>query len=573
MHDGNMNTGALNLAWADALLAGLAAAGVRHAAIAPGARSSPLALAALRRPELRCEVLNDERVAGYFAVGLARVDDCPAVVICTSGTAVANLSPAVMEANLAGMPMLVLSADRPPEAHGWGANQTAAQARLFGVHARACHAVAVPDADLLASGYLRALAARLAEECRFPSAGPVHANLPFREPLLPPPPLPAPSPAPAALTVLQPDSPPAAGDMRQLAAALSARRGVIVCGAGSYETGFAEALAALAAALDAPVLAEALSGLRFGVHDRNRVCSRQAAYLRTAAAKDLRPDWVLRFGAFPVSRGLEGWLAGLRDAQHILVAPPGRWPDPIWRSDRLLRCAPLALVRGLLAQELAPADGAWRLRFQAAERRSEDAARTLCADAPPFEGTLATTLIERLPDGAHCFVGNSLAIRAVDAFSGTGAREIFFHANRGASGIDGHFATAAGIAAAAGTPTAALIGDQAALHDAGGAGALKGKDCVVVVANNNGGGIFDHLPLGAVEEGCFERGWTAPSDASFAALAALHGLEHRRAATRDELAAALDRAFARGGPWIVEAPLERRDSLARWSAYWAAAGI
>ena len=572
-----MNGGELNLAWADALLAGLVAAGATHAVIAPGARSSALALAALRRPELRCEILSDERVAGYFALGIARATRRPAIVICTSGTAAANLLPAAMEANLAAVPLLLLTADRPPEAQDWGGNQTAAQTQLYGSQARAFHAVAVPDASLLpaaGSGYLRTLATRLVEECLFPLPGPVHANLPFREPLLPAAAPPGAPPLAPLVEILRPDDTPAATDVAALAQRLSGRRGVILCGEGAFPPAFAAALTQLAAMLNVPILAEALSNLRFGSHDRSRICVRQEAFLRTAAAREkMRPAWVLRFGAFPVARSLEHWLAGLDAAEHILVAPPGSWPDPLWRSDRLLRCAPLALVRSLTAQGLAAANVAWLDSFQASEARCAAAADAACAPAQPFEGSVAATLMARLPDGAQCFVGNSLAIRAMDAFSGTGAQAVALHGNRGASGIDGNLATAAGIAAATNAPTVALIGDQAALHDAGGMAALKGRNIVVVVANNNGGGIFDHLPLAAVDAASLERGWVAPSGVSLAGLAAAHGLGHIRPASIDDFAAALDRAWARGGPWLVEVPLDRLDSLARFRAYRAATGI
>jgi len=192
-----VNGAALNLAWAEAFVAGLAAAGLRHLVLAPGARSAPLALAALRRPQLDCHVINDERAAGYFALGIGRALGAPAAVLVTSGTAAANLLPAVVEANLGGVPLLALTADRPPELTGWGANQTIDQAKLYGEQVRMFCALPPPDAGIDA-GYLAAAAARLIESCRAPHPGPVHANLPFREPLLPaqsgafgaPPPLP-----------------------------------------------------------------------------------------------------------------------------------------------------------------------------------------------------------------------------------------------------------------------------------------------------------------------------------------------------------------------------------------------
>lgn len=579
-----------NLAWADEFVAGLAAAGLKRAVLAPGARSSPLALAFLRRREIACEVVTDERVAGYFALGLARGAGEPAAVVVTSGTAAANLMPAVMEANLAGVPLLLLTADRPPEAHGWGANQTADQARLYGNHVRACHAVAVPD-PAVPVAYLHALAARLLEECGGPLPGPVHANLPFREPLLPPtvaavPPLPSfavATPIPAM---------PATAEVEALAALVSGRPGVILCGEATYPAAFGPAVCCLAAHLGAPVLAEPLANLRFtGLP----VCAHQSAFLRQVApdrnarpragaggwagivaqAGGLRPDWIMRFGAFPVSRTLESWLAACAGAEQILVAPPGRWPDPLWRGGRLLRAEPLALVEALLGGAgLVPAPRQWLEAFEAAEVHAEAAAAVAKAAEPLFEGAVAGALLDSLPRGGRCFVGNSLAIRAVDSFGGVGSRGLVLHGNRGASGIDGNVATAAGIAAATGAPTGLLIGDQAALHDCGGFAALRGRDVVAVVMDNGGGGIFDHLPLAATVDGAlFERAWVAPAGLDLAGLAAAHGLGHRRAATLAALRAVLAEAFRAGGPWLVEVPIDRRQSLEAFHRYFTAAAI
>lgn len=559
-----MNTGELNLAWADAFVAALTAAGLRRVVLAPGARSAPLALACLRRPELTCEVITDERDAGYFALGLAKAEGIPAAVLCTSGTAAANLLPAVMEANLAGVPMLVLTADRPPEAHGWGANQTADQLHLYGSQVRAFHAVGVPDAAV-DQAYLRALAARLLEECQGPLPGPVHANLPFREPLLPdhvPPPPPLP-PAPRR-TVLA----AACDDVAELAAMLAGRPGVIVCGEmpGTGARAFADGVTALAAALDAPILAEPLSGLRHGGHDQSHVLSHQALFLRQESLP--QPEWVLRFGAFPVSRGVQRWLGGLTAARHILVAPPGRWPDPLWRTDHLVRAEAVAFIAALIAN-LAPhvsvAPAAWCAAWSSAEAGAACQVAQTCAQAPWFEGTVARCLLAALPAGGHCFVGNSLAIRAVDAFGGTSARTITLHGNRGASGIDGNVATAAGIAAARGAPLAVLIGDQAALHDCGGFAALTGRDVVVVVMDNGGGGIFDHLPFASSLPGeLLQRGWTAPPQVDFAALAATFGLRYAHAADVATLDKALEQAFVAGGPWLLRTPLDRKVSQARF---------
>lgn len=556
-----MNAAMLNLAWADAFVAALVAAGLRHCVLAPGARSAPLALAALRRPELHCHVINDERAAGYFALGLGKASGEPAALLCTSGTAAANLLPAVMEAHLAAVPLLLLTADRPAAPHGWGANQTVDQTKLYGDQVRAFHNVPAPT-DALPAGYLRALAARLIETCRAPLPGPVHANLPFSEPLLPdaipaPPPLPQPITLVAATAVLL-----AAADIEALAAQLSGRPGVIVCGEATYPPAFAAALAQLAARLDAPILAEALSNLRCGRHDKTHIFTHQARFLRQA---DLpAPAWVLRCGAFPVSRTLERWLASLTQAQQILIAAPGQWPDPLWQTDTLLRGDPLASVTALLPHcRTVSADffAQWRAAEQAA------ACADSADDGPLFEGTVARLLLDAMPAGVQGFIGNSLAIRAVDAFCGTRDKALTLYGNRGASGIDGNIATAAGICAATQAPTALLIGDQAALHDCGSLALLAGRDIVAVVMDNGGGGIFDHLPFAqALPADIFRCGWTAPPQADFAALAAAFGLRYAQAGDAPTLRQALQAAFATGGGWLVRVVVDRASSVARFAA-------
>ncbi|MFN6961187.1 MAG: thiamine pyrophosphate-dependent enzyme [Rhodocyclaceae bacterium] len=263
-----------------------------------------------------------------------------------------------------------------------------------------------------------------------------------------------------------------------------------------------------------------------------------------------RPEWVLRFGRFPLSRVLERWLLDLQDADHLLVAALGEWPDPLWRSKILLRGDPLACVLALVPL-CRPASA----EFLAAWRVAERAQAT-----PPafFEGSIARLLIEALPEGAQLFVGNSLAIRAVDAFGGMREKPLRLYANRGASGIDGNLATAAGIAAATGAPTVALVGDQTLLHDATSLALCARHDVRVVVLNNHGGGIFDHLPFAtALPPELLARGWTAPTPADFAALASAFGLPHRRAATLADLAAALT-PLPRGG--LVEALIDPRVS-------------
>lgn len=532
-------TGRLNLAWSDALIGALVAAGLRHCVFAPGARSAPLALAALRRPELVCHVINDERAAGFFALGIGKVTGQPAAVLTTSGTAAANLLPAIMEANLASVPLLALTADRPPEALGWGGNQTVDQIKLYGAQVRAFHALPLPT-DALGDCYVRALAARLIQTTLMPVPGPVHANLPFSEPLLPDT-IPVPPPLPAPLVVQTP-APALPFDLTVLAEMLSGRPGVIVCGEAPYPARFASAIAQLAAALNAPILAGTLSNLRYGPHDRSH-------FINPLRPESLpAPAWVLRFGRFPVLRSAARWLAGLDAAEHLLVAAPGDWPDPLQQCTRRIEADPLALTTALIPScrpALPDFLNAWRM-----------AETPRPADTACFEGTVARALIATLPAETALFVGNSLAIRAMDAFGGGTDTPLTLYGNRGASGIDGNLATAAGIAAASGRPIVAMIGDQTLLHDAGSLALLAGRNAIVVLLDNGGGHIFDHLPFAAaLSPEWLTRGWHAPGKVDFAALAAAYGLAFLQAVDLPSLTNALRKGQA-GGAWLLRVVID-----------------
>ncbi|HEX6736442.1 MAG TPA: 2-succinyl-5-enolpyruvyl-6-hydroxy-3-cyclohexene-1-carboxylic-acid synthase [Azonexus sp.] len=530
-------TGTLNYLWSQALVAGFVAAGARQAVISPGSRSTPLALALLRQPGLHCGIAIDERCAAFFALGLAKASRRPVLLLATSGTAPANWLPAVIEASQAGLPLLLLSADRPPELQGCGANQTIEQTGLFGAHVRASHALDAPEPGF-APAWLHRLAARIVEQSQWPHPGPVHVNQPFREPLLPAGEIPSTHPLPP-LAVAAPRLQPEPAAIAQLAATLGGRRGVIVCGELPAQDGLPEALTALAAGLNCPLLAEPLSGLRFGAHDRSRLCVRYNRWLADPAqAARLRPDWVLRFGAFPVTRRLQDYVASARDI-HALVEPWPRWSDPGHRLTHLLRADPLAACEALLAAAPTPAGNDWPAAFA-----------ELDATATPDPGAAhIPTLLDELPAGCALFVGNSLAIRQLDSESGSGAKPLSFHGNRGASGIDGNISTALGIAAHHGR-VVALLGDLTTQHDLGGLALAQGRDAVIVTVNNGGGGIFDLLPQAVLPE--FERGWRTPQQINFEHAARAFGLGYAQAGDNDSLRSALRPMLAAGGPHLIE---------------------
>ncbi len=531
------DTGTLNFCWSQAMVAGFIAAGAGDAVISPGSRSTPLALAMLRQPRLRCHVAVDERSAAFFALGIAKASRRPVLLLATSGTAPANWLPAVIEASHSGIPLLLISADRPPELQGNGANQTINQIGLFGAQVRASHALGLPD-NGFDPAYLHRLAARAYEQASWPHPGPVHINQPFREPLLP---LADCTEAEIAETihVARPSLQPVANDIRDFASRISGRPGIIVCGEMPAPGENGNAIAALAKRLNAPILAEPLSGLRFGKHDRSHLCVRYNHWLadQTFVAKH-QPEWVLRLGAFPVTRHLQNYVGGIR-LNHAVVEPWPRWSDPAHRLTHLFRAEPADVCTALLAESLAAACSAWQQDFA-----EQEAVAAEEADA----GHIAA-MLEEIPDATPFFIGNSLAIRQLDSLSGSGEKAIHFYGNRGASGIDGNISTAMGIAAIHGS-VVALLGDLTTQHDLGGLALAQGRNAVIVTVNNAGGGIFDHLPQRELPE--FERGWRTPQQISFKHAALTFGLDFGRAESIDAFRKTLRAALAAGGPHLIE---------------------
>lgn len=528
------DTGTRNFEWARALVAALVGAGIRHAVISPGSRSTPAALAVLRHPRVTVHVAVDERSAAFFALGIARVTGVPPLLLATSGTAVANWLPAVVEASLAAVPLLLLSADRPAELHGFGANQTIPQAGLFTPFVRASHALEAP-ARPVDVAYLRSLSGQVVEQAQWPHPGPVHLNLPFREPLLPAIDVPV-AALPPATTVGRPALQPSPAALADAASRLGQGRGAIVCGEMKAIAGFAEAVVALANRLDCPVFAEPLSGLRFGTHDRSCLVVR---YNRWPVGASPRPDWVLRFGNWPVTRRLQEFAGAA--GEQVLVDPLPRWSDPAHSLTCLLRADPVAACAALAASDIPPSPRGWR---EDCLRLDREAAAEATAEAHWWPSLLAA-----LPAGQAVFVGNSLPVRELDSFSGSFATPLRLFANRGASGIDGNVSTALGIAAATGS-VLAVIGDLTCQHDLGGLALARGLDAVIVAVNNSGGGIFDHLPQASLPE--FERGWRTPQDLDFAGAAATFGLDFTRCEDGSALAAAVSRALAAGGAHLIE---------------------
>jgi 2-succinyl-5-enolpyruvyl-6-hydroxy-3-cyclohexene-1-carboxylate synthase len=561
-----------NTALASALVEELARCGVRRAVIAPGSRSTPLALALWRQPAIEVTVLIDERSAGFFALGAGSASRVPAVVLCTSGTAAANLHPAVCEADEAGVPLIALTADRPPELRGIGAGQTIDQLKLYGDAVRWFCELGPDEADDEGLLHFRSVACRAyAAAAGDPRPGPVHLNVPWREPL-------APTPVEGDVTATDPlalegrrgrplnavvrgAAAPDPALLDELAERLAASpRGLILAGRQS-DPALSEPVATLAAAAGYPILAEPTSQLRRGRHDLSLVVSAYdaIAYERPQA---LRPELVVQIGELPTSKALRSWLPGVDDLRQVVLDPQAEWKQPTRRAETFLRADPAAACLGLAerlkatAATPARAESDWAQSWLATDLAAKEASvSALAADEDLSEPGAWLALGEALRDGDVVLAASSMPVRDLESFLPPGREQVQFLANRGANGIDGLVSTAAGAAAATAAPDGtrrrfrpfagervwAVLGDLALVHDLGGlAAARQQPNLRLLVLDNSGGGIFHFLPQAdelAPDE--FERLLGTPSGIDLAAAVELFGLTAATPESPDELTAAL----------------------------------
>lgn len=565
-----MNSQALeNLRWSQALIDGLVSRGLSRVVISPGSRSTPLALACERHPLIESWIQVDERSAAFFALGLAKTDLQPVALIATSGSAPAHWYPAVIEASKSAIPLLLLSADRPPELQDCGANQTIDQLNLFGSHVRSFHQLPLPSSETKQLNAIQQLGQQAAEESLAPLSGPVHLNIPLREPLVPDG---SESATPKPQTEIQSVPPfapsPNMALLERLATELDNKRGIIVCGPEHYADGFAEALTTLAQRLGSPILADPLSNLRFGAHERQQIISRYDAFLkRPTFTQSHTPDWVLRFGAMPVSKSLSSYLESSVESRHYLIDGNGQMRDPLHRIDTPITADPTLVCRQLTNQLAQQDNQQWLDEFRQEEQRAAQLASALGS----AESIIIEQCIEILPAQSSIFCSNSMPIRDLDSFSGSANKPLQILANRGVSGIDGNISTLLGIAAAStnkpGT-TLGLIGDLALFHDMNGLLMAREVDAIIVLFNNNGGAIFQHLPQAELPE--FERVWKTPTDLDFAHVAQLYGLAYRQLTEIDQFADALEWALPQRGVRLIELVTDAEVSLNEHRRYWQA---
>jgi 2-succinyl-5-enolpyruvyl-6-hydroxy-3-cyclohexene-1-carboxylate synthase len=561
-----LEQGDISLACAASLVDGLVDGGVAHASLSPGSRSTSLALALARDPRVQVHVHLDERSGAFFALGIAKTTGLPAIVACTSGTAAAELLPAIVEASQSRVPLIVLTADRPPRIRGTGANQTIVQPELYGGYVHASFDLPVPS-TAGQEAWWRQAAHEALEAMATDPIGPVHLNCPFEEPLTPSAGITATVAGeqrfewpPRPIAELDPD------EADRLAGLVSGARGTVVFGGWpghlSAEGRFWAEL------LGWPVLAEPTSGAR----QQGSSLAAGQALIDGPWGEAHRPDVVIQFGAYPTSRATQRFVASAEqrivadrwhldpDPDHLaswrLAVDPDALPEALSRHSVVPRGIGIAVTGGPTQEErwrgrIDPAPDEWHDSWNVADRRARETLDAVMDGwEEPFEPRIARDVAGWIPDGGRLFVGNSTPIRDLD-LAMRPRQHLTVTANRGASGIDGLVSTALGMSVARPGPVVALLGDLSFLHDAGAVlwNATGDVDLTVVVVNNGGGHVFSLLPQRELPE--HRELFVTPQAVDIGRLCEAAGAGHERVERATDVVPALDRAAGAGaGPGI-----------------------
>jgi 2-succinyl-5-enolpyruvyl-6-hydroxy-3-cyclohexene-1-carboxylate synthase len=550
-------------AYTAAFVAELVQTGVTDAVVSPGSRSTPMAMVMAEHPGLNVHIHVDERSAAFFALGIAKASGKPVAILCTSGTAAANYFPAVAEANISRIPLIVITSDRPHELRDVGAPQAIDQIHLYGHHVKWFAEMAVPENSDEMLHYVRSVCGRAAATALQAPSGPVHLNFPFREPLIPrindenvfqlkERPRRYVNVRNGSLTIDK-------NDLREIAASLNEHeKGMIVCGQ-IEDPAFIEMVSELAERLNFPILADPLSQLRSGTHSTENVIDAYDTFLRSGEAKDyLKPTIVLRFGSMPVSKALTIFLKENHQAEHLVVDGGGGWRDPAALSTEMIYCNETIFCQQLLSEVKANKNQQYLHKWQALNRLTKENLTAIRDTAELSESRLFYQLAEMLPENANLFVGNSMPIRDLDSFFHNNRKSIRILANRGANGIDGTVSTALGAASVSQQPSYLVLGDLTFFHDLNGLLAAKLYDInmTIIVINNNGGGIFSFLPQ-AEHPKHFELLFGTPLDLDFEHVVRMYNGKFTRIQDWDHFGAVMESSKTTHGLNVIEVVTKR----------------
>jgi 2-succinyl-5-enolpyruvyl-6-hydroxy-3-cyclohexene-1-carboxylate synthase len=543
--------------------------GVVDAVVSPGSRSTPLAYVMAEHPNMKVWMNIDERSAAFFALGIAKEKKKPVVLLCTSGTAAANYFPAIVEARISRVPLIVLTADRPHELRDVGAPQAIDQIGLYGKHAKWFVEMPVPEHTEEMMRFVRNMAARTAATAMQNPAGVVHLNFPFREPLIPvfdemenyf-------SSADSRVMIENGYSQLSQKKCEELAVTIqNAKKGIIVCGQIEQD-GFTEAILAFAEKVSFPILADPLSQLRCGLHDKSYLIDSYDTFLRNETViNELQPDLVIRFGAMPVSKHLTLFIKNSISEQIVIDGGLG-WREPTGTLDEMIYCDEVIFCREMT--KLVEVDNNAKQDKNEFLRKWKNITETTSvelssniAQMDGHEGSIFSLLAKMLPSKCNLFVSNSMPIRDLDAFFSNTYKETKIHANRGANGIDGVVSTALGVSASSENPTFLIIGDLSFFHDMNGLLAARMHDLnlFVIVINNDGGGIFSFLPQ-STEVRQFEKLFGTPHGMEFSSVVGIYGGTYCAAETMNDFVDAFEDLVLEDGLKILEVFTNREKNI------------
>ncbi len=557
-----------------AFVAELVRTGVTNAVVSPGSRSTPMAMVMAEHPELKIHLHVDERSAAFFALGIAKATGRPVAILCTSGTAAANYFPAIAEAYLSRIPLIVITADRPHELRDVGAPQAIDQIRLYGHHVKWFAEMALPENSTEMLRYVRSVCGRAAATAVQAPAGPVHLNFPFREPLIPkledenlfhlkerP---------ERYVAVQNGDLMISKEELKKIAARIRTHQnGIIVCGQIDNDR-FAAAVTRLSSLLKFPILADPLSQLRSGAHPHENIVDAYDTFLRNEDAKTfLKPQLVIRFGAMPVSKALTIFIKENHQAEQFVVDGGGGWRDPAALASEMIYCNETMFCESLAEEMESSSYLIFLHKWLKVNQLTKENIVQVRDSEELNESKLFSLLADLLPQGADLFLGNSMPIRDLDSFFHNNDKSIRVLANRGANGIDGTISTALGMAAVSQQPAFLVLGDLTFFHDLNGllAAKLYNLNITIIVINNNGGGIFSFLPQ-AEHPKHFELLFGTPLDLDFEHVVRMYNGKFTRATDWDQLQMLMEAAKTPQGLNVIEIVTKRDRSTEEHREMW-----
>jgi 2-succinyl-5-enolpyruvyl-6-hydroxy-3-cyclohexene-1-carboxylate synthase len=576
-----------NILWTETFVNELVLAGIKYACISPGSRNTPLTLAFANNKKIRSFVLVDERSTGFFALGLAKSSNSPVVLVCTSGTATAEFYPAIIEAYQNRVPLIVCTADRPPELLDVGANQTINQNNLYKNHIRWFVDIGLPEPTVRRLKHIKSTARRAVYESFIKSKGPVHLNFPFRKPF-------EPEFYTDKVDKATIDFANANGDDRKnfieskdgknlknekwfkevANFLMTTKKGLIIAGPEDYNPYFARNLIALARRLNYPILADGCSNIRFGNHDKKLVVSNYDAFLRSETfAKKIRPDFILHFGRTITSKALDTFLENC-NAPRYMINDYGDWFDPSNKSLAAYDCKPYIFcerMNELLEEEnfLRKAED-WLDIYLNADKTTGKIKEKLIDDSPSFdEPCIISEIINELPDNSLVMISNSMPVRDFDYFASNSDKKLTIFNNRGASGIDGITSTALGIKCGSNKPTVLITGDLAFYYDLNGllAAYKYSLPLIIILINNNGGGIFEILPISSHGK-IFKDYFIAPLNLDFSYFVSAYKGNYKKIKDRKNFQKTFKDSLTKKNITVIEIPTDSKKSLSLRKRFW-----